>query len=170
MGRRLKELLEFIGALVGVISVIIGAVEYFFEVPIFYDASKNLSDRFNAQVLPLVVIADEGSEAINAAIEKNDAASFNEAVQAFVREKSIQGQIINGIEATEELIACHISLLCKIENYGQYEQRIHRFWYSYRPFVVGLRGKTIPAQFGTLLEQEAKRILELDRARGYLPK
>jgi hypothetical protein len=166
----MKQFFELILSVLGIAAVALLAVEYFFHTPIFYNPSNELAARFNERVIPLVLITDQGSNGMNDAIEKNDAAAFAEAVQAFVLEKGLQGQLINAIEASEAVIKCHQSNFCLINDYDTpYEQPIRRLWYTYRSVVQRLRGHLIPASFGAVLENEAKRILKHDREIGKLP-
>ena len=134
-----------------------------------YNPSKELSARFNEHVIPLVVLADQDNKSINDAVENNDAKGFAQAVQAFTSEKNLHGQIITAVETSEALIKCHKSYFCLVDGYHTYEQPMRRFWYTYRSVLIPMRGHLIPTSFGVNLESEAKRILEVDQARKYLP-
>jgi hypothetical protein len=171
-GFKWKDIASFVqtvGSFLTVAGVILVGVEYFLHKPIFYNPSKDLILRYNSDVRPLVELADQSTPEIISAVANNDEAAFQKAVLDFIDSNKLRGKIILATETVEHIIDCHRSYLCLFEGYGDYEQQIRRFWYTYRPAVRAMRGSIIPIPFGSKLEEEAKRILDEDRKRHYLP-
>ncbi len=167
--RNVASFFQTVGSFLTVIGVILAGLEYFLHRPIFYNPSKDLILRYSTDVLPLVELADQSTPEIISAIKSNDNQAFQKAVLDFVDRNKLRGRIILATETAERIIECHRSYLCLFEGYGDYEQQIRRFWYTYRPALTIMRGSIIPTSFGSKLEEEAKRILDADRKRHYLP-
>lgn len=168
--RRIGQFVQLLGPVLAVAGVILAGIEYFLHRPIFYNPSKDLVQRYNADVSPLVESIDQSTPEIIKAIKANDNNAFQKATIDFVDKNKLRGKIIIAVETIEHIIDCHQSYICLFEGYSNYEQPIRRFWYGYRPAVETMRGNIIPSQFGSKLENEARRILIADRERGYLPK
>lgn len=165
-----NEYLDILTKVIAIGSVLLVAIQFIFDVSLFANRTGQLSDRYNREVLPLVVIGDAGTPEINASIEADDKAGFEAAVLKLVADKGLYGQIVSAVEATESLIICHRSFFCRVDDYRDYEQSLRRFWYTYRVVIQRQRGNLLPPSFGVLVEEEAERILDADRARGFLPK
>ncbi|MBB5665114.1 hypothetical protein GGE68_003328 [Rhizobium leguminosarum] len=166
----LNEYLDVLTKIIAIGSVVLVAIQSIFDFSLFANRTGGLSDRYNREVLPLVVVGDAGTPEMNASIEADDKAGFEVAVRKLVVEKALYGQVVSAVEATESLINCHESFFCRVDDYADYEQSLRRFWYTYRVVVQSERGNLLPPSFGALVEKEARRILESDRERGFLPK
>lgn len=165
-----KDFFDILTKLIAVGAVVLVAIQFILGESLFVNRTNELSGRYNSQVLPLVVLADAGTPAMNSAIEADSKAGFEAAVEQLVAEKELYGQIVSAVEAAEALIDCHRSFFCRVDDYQDFEQSTRRFWYNYRVVVFKQRGNLLPPTFGSLVEDEAKRILEADRARGVLPR
>jgi hypothetical protein len=168
-----KKDLEFafkgIAAIATVFGLLIGAAHYIFHIDLFEDATARISSRYDKLVLPHVELAQQFVTQHSVELQSEGRPALERLIAGFVAERKILPGLQLATEALEEAIRCNRSWTCHVQGYRSYEQAIRRFWYTYRPVLLPMRGTQMPADFGRLVEVEAARILQDDRRLGRLP-
>jgi hypothetical protein len=171
--QRLKsatDVLQLIGGGTALAAILLAAVEYFFHVSIFYNPTPSLQAAYVERVVPLYIAGEQFVVEHQSEIAKNDPQLVVRLFSDFVAQHSYQGQLIVAVQALEDIISCESSFVCRVDSYKSYRQPIRSVWYNYRPVLVAMRGTNMPSDFASVLEAEARKILEVDRRAGTTPK
>ncbi|MDQ0322322.1 hypothetical protein QO002_004528 [Pararhizobium capsulatum DSM 1112] len=159
-----------VGRMGYLLAVILLTAQVYLGVHIIEHMEGEVIDRFYGQVIPMIAIGDVGSPEMNSAILANDRARFDVAVEKLVEDQGLYGKIVGGVEDAENLIKCHQSYFCTIDNYQSFEPTIFSFWSTFGTLIETHRGAYLPPSFGSILEAEAKRIKQTHHETGGLPK
>ncbi|WP_187972140.1 hypothetical protein [Aquibium microcysteis] len=168
---RIASGFQFFGSIVATIVVVVAAFEYFSGVAIFSNLSKSFEARYGGEVLPAMTLAQQYQSEHGIALKSNNSLQFHaDLVKKFLEEKSALPTIVVATEILDDMVKCHESMLCRVENFFTYEQRIRRFWFTFQPAIIDLRAsELVPADFGAALQAKAIEILEAERAENRLP-
>ena len=162
--------LQTIASVIGIGAALLTVAGYLFHGAIFSDQTQKYAALYKDNVLPALQAGDEILENNINEVRKNDPAIFSSLMTKAVKEqKGLQEKVDLAVENLDSLVKCKQSIFCRVDDYSDYEQPIRRFWYTFKPVVVARRGKDVVADFGTALEQEARRILQEDRQHKRLP-
>ena len=152
-----------IGGIVGLVASWIG--DFSFD----YNPTEEYAALFNAKVVPELDFAEqllsENSEFVAHASLDQLAAWIVTTVKSQHKEQ----EVVRATEVLDEIIRCKTAHFCVVNNYGEYEQVIRRFWYTFRPFLLEERKNQI-STFSLPLQAEAERVLAIARANGNLSK
>jgi hypothetical protein len=162
------DIVNLVGSIIGVAAVLLGAVQYFFNLSIFYNPTPDYLSRYNADVVPMLFHAGDFIRLHGDESAKNPEA-FPDLVRQFVKERELQNKLSLAVGDLEDIIDCQQSYLCRLDGYDRLEPTIRAMWFDYRPALEDMRGNPENLDFAKLLESEAKRILARDRQMGKTP-
>ncbi|MBV9220721.1 MAG: hypothetical protein JO366_05675 [Methylobacteriaceae bacterium] len=152
--------------LVGLAALAAGLCLYLFRERLLYNPSVETESVYKAYVVPVIRQGDEFNEINLEALKKNDPEIFRKLIVEFVGKRNLGASIQATVRFFDDLIECHESLFCRIDNYGQFEEPILDFWYTFSPVILDSRGAAEPADFGKAIQGEAGRILTEYREDG----
>jgi hypothetical protein len=166
-----KSWVELTGSTLALLVVLIAGFEYFSGRAVLSDLTADTASRYQSEIFPALAVAEEYQLKFAKELREHNSSQYHaEMIKAYVESKDALTEVVGATEALDDMVRCQDSWLCNVKNFSFYEQRLRRYWFTFKPIIYDLRSNDVlPEDFGSHLESKAIEILERDRAAGRLP-
>ncbi|TPI28306.1 hypothetical protein FJW08_21260 [Mesorhizobium sp. B3-2-1] len=168
---RFAKLASSAAAAIAVAGFLVAVANFALGISLF----QNPSERYRAELTKAAPIVDASYSLLarpgvtESLLRIPDIPQRRAAMEAiftkYIVDKHLEGSLEQAVDTYDLIVRCETSWFCHIDDYQALKDQMINVWFSYAGKIRQMRGAATGSDFGVLLEQEAQRLRDEQKAK-----